>query len=284
MRVFSGTLEAIASAEILMERVSYELSLDPVAVRIANLEAVSKTEMNEILENLKTSAEYVSRRAAVDSFNAQNRWKKRGLRWAFCRWPPVGGVNLDINLSVFHNDGSIIITHGGVEMGQGINTKVAQVAAYLLNVPLSKIQIKGNNTIITPNNSVSGGSITTDGVIIGLKRCVEQLQARLEPIKATLSNPTWEQLIAAAYTAQVDLQAHGYVNNLDAQTYEIYGMALCEAEVDVLTGEFQLRRVDILQDVGLSISPELDIGQVSFSKINYAFKLLSHVSFTKVII
>ncbi|XP_026741880.1 aldehyde oxidase 1-like [Trichoplusia ni] len=133
-----GTLEAIASAELIMERISYELSLDPVAVRVANLEVASKEEMNGILENLKTSAEYVSRRAAVDSFNAQNRWKKRGLRWAFCRWPPAGGANLDINLSVYHADGSIIITHGGVEMGQGINTKVAQVAAYLLKVPLEK--------------------------------------------------------------------------------------------------------------------------------------------------
>lgn len=272
MFFLSGTLEAIASAELIMERISYELSLDPVAVRVANLEVASKEEMNGVLENLKTSAEYVSRRAAVDSFNAQNRWKKRGLRWAFCRWPPAGGANLDINLSVYHADGSIVITHGGVEMGQGINTKVAQVAAYLLKVPLEKIQIKGNNTIINPNNAVTGGSITTDAVIIGLKRCVEQLQARLDPVRATLNNPTWEQVITAAYTAQVDLQAHGYVSNLDAQLYEIYGMALCEAEVDVLTGEFQIRRVDILQDVGLSISPELDIGQVSF-KINYIFEL-----------
>lgn len=246
-----------------MERISYELSLDPIALRLANLSKNFASEVTEIVEALKTSSEYTSRRAAVDSFNTQNRWKKRGLRWAFCRWPPVGGFYADVNLSVFHSDGTVVITHGGIEMGQGINTKAAQVAAYLLKIPVEKIEIKGNNSIITPNSFASGGSVTTEGVIVGLRRCVEQLQARLEPIKATMTDPTWSQLIAAAFAANVDLQVHGYCSSSDAQSYEIFSAVCCEVEVDVLTGEYEILRVDLVQDVGVSMNPDIDIGQVS---------------------
>lgn len=249
-----------------MERISYECSLDPMTVRLNNINKTKYGEIVKQIEAIKTNSEYVTRKAAVDSFNTQNRWKKRGLRCCLCRWPPVGGLYDDVNLAVYHSDGSVIITHGGIEMGQGINTKVAQVAAHLLNIPLDKIQIKANNTIISPNTFITGGSVSTDAVIIALRRCIEQLLARLEPIKATLTNPTWLQLITAAYGANVDLQVHGFVSTADAQSYDIFGVACCEVEVDVLTGEYEILRVDILQDVGISISPNIDIGQVSCNK------------------
>ncbi|XP_026741742.1 xanthine dehydrogenase/oxidase-like [Trichoplusia ni] len=257
-----GTLEAIASIEYVMEQISYELSLDPVAVRLANLDRTKYSDMVEMVELMKTNSEFTKRRSAVDSFNTQNRWKKRGLRWAFSRWSPAGAQRFDVNLSVFHADGSVVITHAGVEMGQGINTKAVQLAAYLLKIPIEKIQIKGNNTIIAPNSFISGGSLTTQSIIIALRRCCDELNARLEPIRTTLTNPTWEALITAAYNANVDLQAHGFVHVGDAQMYNVYGMALCEVEVDILTGEFEVIRVDILQDVGFSVSPEIDVGQV----------------------
>ncbi|XP_063894693.1 xanthine dehydrogenase/oxidase [Helicoverpa armigera] len=256
------TLETIAYMEYIMERISYELSLDPLAVRLANLDTTNFNEMTGMVDTLKTNSEYSTRRAAVDSFNTQNRWKKRGLRWAFARWLCSGGKRFDLNLSVYHGDGTVVLTHAGIEMGQGINTKAVQITAYLLKIPVEKIQVKGNNTIIAPNTLVSGGSLTTQGVIIALKRCCEELNARLEPIRATLTNPTWEDLITAAYNADVDLQVHGFTSLSDAQTYNVYGMALCEAEIDVLTGEHEILRVDMLQDVGLSISPEIDVGQV----------------------
>lgn len=259
-----------------MERISYELSLDPVAVRLANLDTTKYNELTGMVDTLKSNAEYTTRRAAVDSFNTQNRWKKRGLRWAFTRWSPAGAQRFDINLSVFHADGSVVITHAGVEMGQGLNTKAVQIAAFFLKIPINKIQIKGNNTIITPNSFITGGSLTTQSIIIALRRCCDELNARLEPIRATLTNPTWEELITAAYNANVDLQAHGFVSVADGQTYNIYGMALSEVEIDVLTGEFEVLRVDLLQDVGLSISPEIDVGQVSIGiAINTKFYLYS---------
>ena len=250
--------------EHIMERISYELSLDPIAVRLANLDPTIADVMSGMVDTLKTNGEYNIRRSAVDTFNTQNRWKKRGLRWSFVRWAPLAAQRLDVNLSVFHGDGTVAITHAGVEMGQGINTKAAQLAAYFLNIPLEKIQIKGNNTIIAPNAFVTGGSLTTTSVIFGLRRCCDELNARLEPIRATLTNPTWEELIKAAFNADVDLQAHGFAKLQDAQVYNIYGMAFCEVEIDVLTGESEVLRVDMLQDVGLSISPEIDVGQVSW--------------------
>ncbi|KAJ8719328.1 hypothetical protein PYW08_011503 [Mythimna loreyi] len=257
-----GTLEAIANCENIMERISYELSIDPITVRLNNINKTKFPTIVELIETMKEKNEYVSRKASVDAFNTQNRWKKRGLRMSLCRWPPVGGLYVDVNIAVYHSDGSVIISHGGVEMGQGINTKIAQTAAYLMKIPVEKIVITENNTITTPNSFVTGGSVSTDALLIALKRCVEELQARLEPTKATLTNPTWLELITAAYAANVDLQVHGFVKPTDAQSYEIFGCAMCEVEVDVLTGEHEILRVDIIQDIGVSISPEVDIGQI----------------------
>ena len=237
--------------------------MDPLAVREANLDKTKYGGMMEYLETLKTNSDYETRRAQVNSFNQENRYKKRGLRFSFLRWPPVLPVYYDLNMSVYHSDASVVITHGGCEMGQGINTKIVQVAAHLLGIPVEKIEIKENNTIITPNNYASGGSVTTESCIIALRRSVEELQARLAPVKAKLTNPTWSELITAAYVANVDLQVHGFVNPADVQSYDICSIALAEVEVDVLTGEFEILRVDIVQDVGLSINPEIDIGQVS---------------------
>ncbi|KAJ8719960.1 hypothetical protein PYW07_012003 [Mythimna separata] len=257
-----GTLEAIANCENIMERISYELSIDPFTVRLNNINKTKYPTIVELLETIKTNAEYVSRKAAVDSYNTENRWKKRGLRCAVVRWPPVGGLYIVVNIAVYHSDGSVVITHGGIEMGQGINTKIAQVAAYLLKVPIEKIVVKGNDTVTSPNTFITGGSVSTDALVIGTRRCCEQLLTRLEPVKATLDEPTWLQLITAAYAANVDLQVHGFACPTDAQSYEIFGAALCEVEVDVLTGEIEILRVDIIQDIGVSISPEVDIGQI----------------------
>lgn len=246
-----------------MERISYELSMDPVEVRLNNLDKETYNEFTHMIDKLKTDAEYISRKAAVDSFNTQNRWKKRGLRFSFARWAPTGGQRLNITISVFHGDGTVAITHGAVEMGQGINTKAAQIAAYLLGVPLSKIVIKPNETTIAPNSFITGGSFTHGNIIIGLKRCCEQLLERLQPIRDTLTNPSWEELIKTAYNSDVSLQAQGFVNTGDIQHYTVYGIALSEVEVDCLTGEYVILRVDLYQDVGLSINPVIDIGQVS---------------------
>lgn len=249
-------------AELMMEQISYELSIDPIEVRLANI-ATQFNEIKPMIDTLKTNSNYMERRGEVNCFNAENRWRKRGLRMALLRWTPVGAQTFDVNLSVFKGDGTVIITHGGIEMGQGVNTKCVQIAAYFLKISIDKIQIKANNTIIAPNCFISGGSITSQNAGLGVTRCCQELLRRLEPIIAKLNNPTWPELIRSAYDQNVDLQVHAYVNFADIQQYHIYGATLAEVEIDVLTGELEVRRVDLLEDVGQSVSPEIDVGQVS---------------------
>ncbi|XP_073945872.1 xanthine dehydrogenase-like isoform X2 [Choristoneura fumiferana] len=256
-----GTLEAITAAEFIMERVAYELALDPLEVRLRNLDP-AYTELREMVERVKNDAQYADRRAAVDKYNAQNRWKKRGLRFSLLRWTPFGSQNIDVNLSVYHDDGTVAITHGAVEMGQGLNTKAIQIAAHVLNIPMEKIEIKGSNTINTPNGPPTGGSLTSNNVGLGVVRACEQLLSRMAPIRASMVDATWEEQVQAAYNANVDLQAHGFVSLADKQKTDVFGVTLAEVEVDVLTGEWELVRVDLLEDAGLSVSPQIDVGQV----------------------
>ena len=262
---FSGTLEHVAHAETIIERIAYEMNLDPLDVRLANLDTVNYNDISELLETLKANSDYENRKIKVDKFNAENRWNKRGLRFSFMRWPPIGGFYLDVNMSVYSDDGTISITHGGIEMGQGINTKAIQICAYLLKVPVEIIQIKPNDTFVAPNNFASGGSLTTQNVTIGVQRCCEELLRRLEPVRSQMNNPTWRELIKQAFTMNIDLQVHGFVSAADFQKYNIFGVTLAEVEIDVLTGESEIIRVDLIEDVGRSVNPELDVGQVSIS-------------------
>ncbi|XP_052742072.1 probable aldehyde oxidase gad-3 [Bicyclus anynana] len=257
-----GTLANIAMAEIILERICYELDLDPFEVRLANLDTVNYNDLLEMAETIKTSSQYAERKAAVKKFNSENRWKKRGLRPSFLRWTPFGYQYFEVNMSVYNDDGTVVITPAGVEMGQGVNTKATQVCAYFLKIPLEKIQIKPNDTINAPNGFPSGGSLTSQNVSIGIRRCCEELLRRLEPVRSQLTDPTWEELIKKAYEMEVDLQVHSLVNSKDVQNYHIYGIALAEVEVDGLTGEWQFIRADIHEDTGRSVNPELDVGQV----------------------
>ncbi|KAI8431856.1 hypothetical protein MSG28_004418 [Choristoneura fumiferana] len=256
-----GSLEAIAAVEFIMERIAYELSLDPLEVRLRNLDLLYSSELREMVQRVKNEAQYADRRVSVDKYNQENRWKKRGLRFCLLRWQPFSPIYLDVTMSVYNDDGTVAITHGGIEMGQGINTKAVQIAAFYLGIPAEKIQIKGNNTVIAPNGLISGGSITSTNIGVGIRRCCEQLLLRLAPFKAALLNASWETIVKAAYTAGIDLQTHGFVSYLDLQKADVFGVTLAEVEVDVLTGEWEVLRVDILEDAGLSTSPDIDVGQ-----------------------
>ncbi|CAB3227915.1 unnamed protein product [Arctia plantaginis] len=256
-----GTFENIAMVEMMMEQLSYTSSIDPAQLRLTNLDP-QDIELKEMFETLKYNSEYTRRRTEVNNYNSQNRWKKRGIRFVFLKWQHIQPRYFDVSLSVFQGDGTVIISHGGVEIGQGINTKVSQIAAYMLKIPIEMIIVKENNTTVSPNSAVTGGSISTQNIIIAVERCCEELLARLEPIRRKLNNPTWEELIQNSFEMSLDLQVHGFVNKDDMQYYQVYGVTVAEVEIDVLTGEHEILRVDILQDVGKSINPDLDVGQV----------------------
>lgn len=257
-----GTLELISNTELMMDRIAYELDLDPIEVRLANIDTTNHSTVKEVYETLREQAEYDKRREEVDTFNANNRWKKRGLRFSFMRWTPITAGIMEVSVSIFHGDGSVSIQHGGVEMGQGINTKAAQICAHILGVPLDKIQVKTCNSNVSPNCFPTGGSVASENVCIAVETCCKELLQRMEPVKGTLTDPTWEEWVQASFMANVQLHALGVFSANNFQQYNVYGACLAEVEIDVLTGELEVRRVDLIEDAGRSVSPEIDIGQV----------------------
>lgn len=170
---------------------------------------------------------------------------------------------MSAQISVFHGDGTVAITHGGIEMGQGINTKVSQVAAFVLGIPLDMIRVKPSTSLSTPNSTVTGGSIASEAISFAVKKACESLLKRLKPVKSKLDkNATWQQIIAKAFEKNIDLyESASFKENL-VKPYHIYGCTCAEVEVDVLTGNLLITRVDILEDTGESLSPSIDVGQV----------------------
>lgn len=245
-----------------MEEISYVLNRDSIEVRRVNLNP-QYPEIPEMLTELVEEAEYNKRKRLVEEFNSKNRWKKRGLRTAIMSWPVAVVAGYQVFLTVLHGDGTVIVNHGGVELGQGVNTKVIQVVAYTLSISTSKIKVKGVNTETNANNMSAGGSRTTSAVYFGSIKCCQILLDRLSVIRARMENATWEELIQAAFLSGINLQTTYYTTSNDYSSYRVGGVAMAECEVDILTGEHEILRVDIIEDCGTSVNPEIDIGQVS---------------------
>ncbi|KAL0878729.1 hypothetical protein ABMA27_003779 [Loxostege sticticalis] len=256
-----GELEAIAMTEHIMERISYELERDPVEVRLNNI-AAEYADVREVVQTLLADSEYDKRKEEVKEFNKLNRWKKRGLRVAFLSWPTPLLIDFHVLMTVYHGDGTVAVAHGGVEIGQGINTKVVQVIAYTLNISVDKVKVKPTTVEKNPNTFTTGTSRTTQSACFGAIKCCQILLDRLSAVREQLNNPTWELLIATAYNRGINLQTSYHVTSNDQTTYRSAGAAVTEVELDVLTGEHDVLRVDIIEDVGTSVNPEIDIGQV----------------------
>ncbi|KAK7068648.1 hypothetical protein SK128_018895, partial [Halocaridina rubra] len=216
-------VEALATIENIIEHIAHFLNKDPLEVREANLvpEQVPRLwapphEKNvvkeDILPLLKEKSSLTQRKQEVENFNKENKWKKRGISvvplWYGFNYPAV--FKYGVQVAVYESDGTVAISHGGVEMGQGINTKVAQVAAYTLGVPLEKIVIKATDTMIGANSIVTGGSYGSDLCAHGIKVACTSLRQRLDIVKEKIktdtgNDPTWLELIQKAHEEDVDL-------------------------------------------------------------------------------
>ncbi|CAG9788277.1 unnamed protein product [Diatraea saccharalis] len=256
-----GELEAIALTEHIMERISYEIEKDPVEVRLNNIDPLA-TDTIDVIQTVLKESEYYKRKEEIAKFNSTNRWKKKGLRVAFLSWPAPTLVDYHVLLSVFHGDGTVVVAHGGVDIGQGINTRVIQVVAYTLNISMDKIKIKPTTVEKNPNTFTVGGSRTTHSACFGAIKCCQMILDRLSTVRETLNNPTWEVLVEAAFNQGINLQASYRVTANDVDTHRSAGAVVTEVELDILTGEHEILRVDLVEDVGTSVNPELDIGQV----------------------
>ncbi|XP_047028071.1 indole-3-acetaldehyde oxidase-like [Helicoverpa zea] len=257
-----STTEGTAFIEHIMERISHVTNKDHVAVRLTNLSPKHDT-LREMISTFTMTTSFNDRKAEIAKFNSDNAWKKRGLKISIMSYPIEYSWNYPVTISVYHGDGTIAISHGGIEMGQGINTKMAQVCAYTLKVPLEKVVIRGADSFVSPNAMVSNGSITSDSVAFATVKACEDLNKRLEAAKKELNEPTWEEVVKTAYEKGINLQVTYMSSPNDGLVgYNVYGVCAAEVELDVLTGNHIVSRLDLLEDTGVSMSPEIDVGQI----------------------
>ncbi|XP_046967892.1 indole-3-acetaldehyde oxidase-like [Vanessa cardui] len=260
-----ATTEGTAIVEHLMERISHITKKDPVDVRKINIPS-KHDKLKDMIDTFKMDTNYNDRRAEIETYNATNAWKKKGLQLTIMCYPIVYHRNYSVTISVYHADGTILMSHGGIEMGQGINTKVAQVCAYTLNVPLSMVTVKGSDNFVAPNNIASSGSITSEAVAFATVKACNELLKRLEPIKQELEEPTWQKVVKTAFDKGINLQVNAMTSQLDNLVgYPVYGVCSAEVHLDVLTGNHIINRVDLLEDTGRSLNPDIDVGQIEGS-------------------
>ncbi|MBX7274095.1 xanthine dehydrogenase molybdopterin binding subunit [Stutzerimonas chloritidismutans] len=305
-RGFGGPQGMVAIEEI-MDAVARELGKDPLEVRKRNY--YGKTERNvthyyqtvehnmleEMTAELEASSEYAKRREDIRAFNAASPILKKGLALT----PVKFGISFTASflnqggaLVHVYTDGSIHLNHGGTEMGQGLNTKVAQVVAEVFQVDIERIQITATNTDKVPNTSPTAASSGTDLNGKAAQNAAQTIKQRLTEFAARkwqifeedieFKNGqvrlrdqyiSFDELIQQAYFGQVSLSSTGfyrtpkiYYDRSQARGrpfyYFAYGAACSEVIVDTLTGEYKMLRSDILHDVGASLNPAIDIGQV----------------------
>ncbi|GAB0100744.1 xanthine dehydrogenase [Sergentomyia squamirostris] len=254
-------LEGHAMAENIMEHIANHLQLDPLDVRLANMR--KDQPIREILLEFLSNCNYERRRKEVAVYNASNRWRKRGIAFI----PMCYAIGTDrpyaVFVAVYAVDGSVSICHGGIEMGQGINTKVAQIAARTLGLPVNMIKIENPNSLVSVNVSITEGSQTMDSVGQLVLEACDNILERMKPVRKENPAASWAELIRIAFERNISLVSYVATDpNKDPVRYNVYGCACTEIEVDMLTGDFQLRRVDIVEDVGESLNPAIDIGQI----------------------
>jgi len=289
-RGFGGPQGAIA-IEYALDSVARALGRDPLAVRRANFygtdthnvtpygEVVDDNIIHDLVAQLEQDADYTQRRADVAAFNAGSEVLKKGLALT----PLKFGISFNVNhlnqagaLVHVYTDGSVLVNHGGTEMGQGLNTKVAQVVAHELGLPFEAVRCSATDTSKIANTSATAASTGSDLNGKAAQDAARQIRERLERFKAEHPQHAalpWTELIQQAYLARVQLWSDGFYTtpglSWDRSTmqgrpfyYYAYGAAVSEVVVDTLTGEWKLLRADILHDAGRSLNPAIDIGQI----------------------
>jgi xanthine dehydrogenase large subunit len=306
-RGFGGPQGMMVIEEIL-DRIARRLGLPAHQVREKNFYVPGDTthygqvvrdadRIGRIWSELKESSAFVARRQEIDAFNAASPHSKRGLAMT----PVKFGISFTTAfynqagaLVLLYKDGSVQVNHGGTEMGQGLHTKVLQIAADALGLPFSAIRIMPTRTDKIPNTSATAASSGSDLNGAAVRNACETLRRRLAEVASRLlrtqpdalafhsgqvhcvdgsASLTFAEVVAQAYLERVSLFATGHYAtpdiHFDKETgtgkpfhYFAYGAAVTEVEVDGWTGQYRFRRVDILHDVGDSISPLVDRGQV----------------------
>lgn len=305
-RGFGGPQGAIA-IEYILDTIARDLGRDPLDVRKVNFygkgerdttpygQKVEDNVIHELVADLEGSSEYAARRAAVRVFNATSPVLKKGIALT----PVKFGISFNVvqynqagALVQVYTDGSVLVNHGGTEMGQGLNTKVAQVVAHELGIGLRHVRATAADTSKVPNTSATAASTGADLNGKAGQDAARQIRARLadyaahtyggkaedvvfgdDTVAVNGTTVAFADLVLEAYNARVQLWSDGFYatpkihwNRLTLTGrpffYFAYGAAVSEVIVDTLTGEWKLLRADLLHDAGTSINPAIDIGQV----------------------
>lgn len=221
-------------------------------------------------------ANYNERKLRIQQFNKEHRWRKRGISLVPTKFG-IAFTVLFLNqagaLIHIYTDGSVLLSHGGTEMGQGLHTKMIQVAARALQIPPERIHISETATDKVPNTSATAASAGSDLNGMAVLDACKKVHERLAPYKEKYPHDTWNSLITKAYLDRVSLSATGFYKTPDigynfntnegmAFNYFTYATACSEVEIDCLTGDHQVIKTDIVMDLGSSLNPAIDIGQI----------------------
>ncbi|PQE27918.1 xanthine dehydrogenase protein [Rutstroemia sp. NJR-2017a BBW] len=285
-RGFGGP-QGLFMAECYMEEVADRLGMPVEKLREINFyQPLEETHYNQALKDwhvplmykqVQEESNYAARREAITKFNSEHKWKKRGLSII----PTKFGISftaLFLNqagaLVHIYHDGSVLVAHGGTEMGQGLHTKMMMVAAEALGVPLENVFISETATNTVANTSSTAASASSDLNGYAIFNACAQLNERLAPYRERLGkDATMKQLAHAAYFDRVNLSANGFYKTPDIGYtwgpnigqmffYFTQGVTASEVEIDTLTGDWTCLRSDIKMDVGRSINPSIDYGQI----------------------
>jgi xanthine dehydrogenase large subunit len=308
-RGFGGPQGAIA-IEYIIDEIARSLGRDPLDVRKTNFygrndeegrnttpygQKVVDNVIHELVGELEANSAYRRRREEIHAFNATSPVLKKGLALT----PVKFGISFNVThlnqagaLVHVYVDGSVLVNHGGTEMGQGVNTKVAQVVAHELGLDLSHVRVTATDTSKVANTSATAASTGADLNGMAAQNAASQIRQRLAEFAAKEfgcdatgvtfacdmvsgggKSMPFATLVHKAYLARIQLWSDGFYAtpglHWDPKTmtgnpffYFAYGAAVSEVVVDTLTGEWKLLRVDGLYDAGNSLNPAIDVGQV----------------------
>ncbi len=304
-RGFGGP-QGMLLIERVMDAIALHLGRDPLDVRRANLYGAGRDVTpygmtvedfvaDRIIEDLRLSSDYDRRRAAIEAFNAEHPYLKRGIALT----PVKFGISFTTShlnqagaLIHLYADGSIHLNHGGTEMGQGLNTKVAQIVADVFAVPLGQVRITSTRTDKVPNTSATAASSGTDLNGMAAWNAAQTLRGRLAEFMAGRGGCAADDVVFSdgrvmagaealdfghvcrlAHMARISLSSTGFYATPKIHydrskhqgrpfLYFAYGAAVSEVIIDTYTGESRVLRADLLHDAGRSINPALDLGQV----------------------
>ncbi len=311
-RGFGGP-QGMFGIETVIEEIANDIGKDPLDVRLLNIykdpavsgnpatmvtqygQTIADWVGDKVIDQVASEAKYRERRDSVNAFNKVNKRRKRGLALVPLKFGisftatmlNQGGALLNIYM-----DGSVSCNHGGTEMGQGLNTKMAQVCADGLGIDISYVRVTGTDTQKVPNASATSASSGADINGAAIMNATAQMRARLAPVAANMlgckdadvsfannmahgggKSVAWTAVAKQAWMDRVGLSVTGFYMTPEikydfatltghAFYYYCYGASVSEVEIDTRTGEYWIKAVDIVHDAGKSINPAIDKGQI----------------------